>query len=263
MVETLNHGMIDLHCHILPGIDDGPATIEESLELARGAWADGITTIAATPHVDWSHPEVDSTSIAIAVAQLREQLEGAGVRVKIVPGAEVAGTRAIELDDSELRALTIGGSGWLLLECPIVATLAPGFTDLARALAWRGHRILLAHPERSPVFLHAPDLLDELVADGMLAQVTAGALSGRYGRTVRSLALRLVERGSVQVVASDGHGHSRPASIANELARAGIAPSLVAWLAHHVPSALLSGEQLPPRPQSAARRGGRLRRPRL
>jgi protein-tyrosine phosphatase len=253
--------MIDLHCHVLPGVDDGPATVAEAIALARGARDDGITTIAATPHVDWSYPAVDSASIGVAVQELQIHLDAAGVDVKIVPGAEVAATRAMELDDAELRALTLGGGGWLLLECPLTVPLSPGFVGVARSLRWRAHRIVLAHPERCPIFLRSPELLDELVAEGMLAQVTAGALSGRYGRTVRDLAAGLVERGTAHVVASDAHGRRRPARIAGELSGTGIAPALVAWLARDVPAALLAGSGLPPRPQIAPRSArGRLLR---
>jgi protein-tyrosine phosphatase len=245
--------MIDLHCHVLPGVDDGPATVEGAIALARMARADGITTIAATPHVDWSHPELDAAGIRAAVRALQERLDAAGVDVRIVSGAEVAGVRAVELDDAELRNLTLGGGRWLLLECPLSATLTPGFTGVARALARRGHRLLLAHPERSPAFLRAPALLDELVAEGMLAQVTAGALRGQFGRSARELGLRLIERGTAHVVASDGHGEHRPARIAGELSGAGIDPALATWLACDVPAALLAGEKLPARPEVAAR----------
>jgi protein-tyrosine phosphatase len=197
--------LIDLHCHILPGLDDGPTTLQESIDLARGAAADGITTIAATPHVDWSYPAVDSARIHDGVRALQARLDTAGVEVTVVRGAEVAATRALELDDDELRALTLGGGGWLLLECPLLLTLTPGFVDAARSLMRRGHRVILAHPERCPIFLRSPDLLVELVAEGMLTQVTAGALSRRYGRTVRDFALLLLQRGAVHVIASDAH----------------------------------------------------------
>jgi protein-tyrosine phosphatase len=253
--------MIDLHCHVLPGVDDGPATVEESIALARGARDDGITTIAATPHVDWSYPAVESASIRVAVGELQIDLDAAGVEVSIVTGGEVAATRAMELDDAELRALTLGGGGWLLLECPLTVPLTPGFVDFARSLVGREHRLLLAHPERCPIFLRSPELLDELVAEGMLAQVTAGALNGRYGRSVRDLARYLVERGTAHVVASDAHGRHRPARIAGELAGTGIAPALVAWLTREVPAALLAGDGLPSRPELAPRpRRGRLLR---
>jgi protein-tyrosine phosphatase len=253
--------MIDLHCHVLPGVDDGPATVQEAIDLARAAQVDGITTIAATPHVDWSHPDVDASSIRAAVNRLRTDLADADVAVQVVPGAEVAAGRAAELDDSELDELTLGGAGWLLLECPIKSTLIPGFVGTARRIAHRGHRILLAHPERCPVFMRSPEALDELVAEGMLSQVTAGALSGRFGRTVRQCALELVARRSVHVVASDGHDRGRPAAIASELARTPVEPALTVWLTCDAPAALLSGRELPPRPHvEPSHRRGRLLR---
>ena len=202
--------MIDLHCHVLPGVDDGPSTVQDTIELVRAAVADGTHTIAATPHIDNSHRPVDSAYIRAAVPEVQARLDRAGVAVRIETGAEVALTRAVELDDDELAALTLGGRGWLLLECPLNFTSTPGFTSGARLLARRGHRILLAHPERCPLFLRSPDELDDLVADGMLAQVTARALDGRFGRTVRDLALHLVARGTAHVVASDGHDENRP-----------------------------------------------------
>jgi protein-tyrosine phosphatase len=255
--------MIDLHCHVLPGIDDGPPTVEESIALARGALEDGTTTIAATPHVDWIRPQIDARLVRDAVTALRGELDAAGVGVRIVPGGEVASTRAVELDDDELRALTLGGGGWLLLECPLDATVTPGFVEIARMLARRGHRLLLAHPERCPLFLRGPQLLDELVAEGMLAQVTAGALSGLYGRTVRDAAFRMIESGAAHVVASDGHGGSRPAKIAGELTGTGLDPALIRWLTGDVPAALLAGDGPPQRPPIAPRPSRRRRIPLL
>ena len=243
--------MIDLHCHILPGVDDGPATVAEALALARVARDDGITTIAATPHVNSDYPAVGAAGISGAVEALKGRLDAEGIDLRIVTGAEIAATRAVELDDDGLRALTLGGGPWLLLECPLTATLTPGFAGVARSLTRRGHHVLLAHPERSPLFLRSPALLSELVGEGMLAQVTAGALSGRFGRTVRDLALTLVKRGTAQVVASDGHGVLRPARIAGELRETGISPALTAWLARDVPAALLEGTELPSRPETA------------
>lgn len=253
--------MIDLHCHVLPGVDDGPATVEAAVALARQARDNGITTIVATPHVDRGHRHLDSQTIGAAVRELQERLDAEHIEVRIVAGAEVGSSWAAELDDAELRRLTLGGAGWLLLECPLSSTLAPGFTSIARRLAVHGHRLLLAHPERSPLFLRSPELLEELVAEGMLAQVTAGSLTGRFGGTVRDRALDLMERGTIHVAASDAHDETRPAIIAADLARAGIEPELADWLAREVPRAILAGGDVPARPSVARRRThGRLLR---
>jgi protein-tyrosine phosphatase len=116
--------MIDLHCHILPGVDDGPATEQDAIDLARGARADGVTKIVATPHVDHAYPKLRSGVIRGAVGGLQARLDAAQVDVALDTGAEVSFTRALELDDAELQALTLGGSGWLLLECPLGARRA-------------------------------------------------------------------------------------------------------------------------------------------
>ena len=100
--------MIDLHCHVLPGIDDGPATLDEALALVRQAGADGITTIAATPHVDWTYT-VDAAAVAAGVAEVQAALDAAGIDVRLVAGAEVALTRAADLSAAELAALRLGG----------------------------------------------------------------------------------------------------------------------------------------------------------
>jgi protein-tyrosine phosphatase len=243
-------GVIDLHCHVLPGVDDGPDSVEASIELARRAQQDGIHTIAATPHVTPSFPGTTGAFVRERIAELQTRLDAADVAVKLVPGGELDALRAVELTDAELDALKLGGGAWLLLECPLRPVAAPAFLPSARALAGRGHRVLLAHPERSPIFLKTPALLDELTAEGMLAQVTAGALTGQFGRTVRELALDLVNRRVVHVVASDGHGGHRPARIAHELEEAGIDPEVRRWLAQDVPAALLDGTT-PPAPPAA------------
>jgi protein-tyrosine phosphatase len=249
--------VIDLHCHVLPGVDDGPATLEEALDLARGAAGAGVATLVATPHVDFGHPDNDGARVHAAVASLQAELDAAGIGVRVLPGAELGITRAAALGDEELGRLSLGGGPWLLLECPLSRALGTGFPAAARGLARRGHRVLLAHPERSPVFQREPDALAGLVAEGMLTQVTAGALTGRFGRTVRDFARRLVGAGLVHVAASDAHGRDRPVSIAAELGAAGLG-ELAPWLADAVPAALLAGTDpppAPPLPPRPARRG--------
>lgn len=240
--------MIDLHCHVLPGVDDGPATEQEAIKLARGARADGITKIVATPHVDGSYPHTRAGAVRAGVRALQASLDAARMGIALETGAEVSFTQALALDEAELRPLTLGGGGWLLLECPPSASAATGFTGAARMLAVRGYRVLLAHPERCPIFLRSPESLEELVAEGMLAQVTARALTGGFGRSVRDLALQLVQSGTAQVVASDGHGGGRPAKLAEPLREASLEPALIDWLTREVPAALLAGAEPPARP---------------
>ena len=256
--------MIDLHTHVLPGIDDGPGTVEESIALARAAVAEGTTTLVATPHVTWDLPANDAGRIAAAVAALEAELARAGVDVALRTGAEVAITRAHELGDEELRGLRLGGGEWLLVESPL-SVVAAGFDTAVYALAARGHRIVLAHPERSPLLHKDPELLRRFVADGMLTSVTAGALLGRFGSTVKRFALWMLEEDLVHDLASDAHdAERRPPGIHDAIAAAdqelpGVAER-AAWLTLSVPGAILDGGPIPDPPAPPPRRRRRLLR---
>jgi protein-tyrosine phosphatase len=253
--------VIDLHTHVLPGIDDGAATMEASIEMARAAAAEGVTTMVATPHVSWEYPANDAPRIAAAVAALERELERAGVAVSLRTGGEIAVTRAQELSAAELRALRLGAGEWLLAEAPLGAS-AIGFESALFALAGGEHRIVLAHPERSPLFHSDRDLLKRLVASGMLTSVTASAFAGRFGSTVKRFALWMLEEDLVHNLASDAHDvRGRPPGM-----RAGLAAAeaelpgtseRAEWLTVSVPDAILAGNAIPdpPSPPPRRRRG--------
>lgn len=242
--------MIDLHCHVLPAIDDGPRDLAATLALARAAVAGGTSTIVATPHVSWGYPDVGSGVIADRVTQVNDALRAEGIDLEVRPGAEVALTRGIELDDEELTRLHLGGGPWLLLECPLEQGAGAMFEAAAVRMAERGHRILLAHPERSPVFHKDPEALERLASAGMLAQVTASSLTGRFGRVVRDVAWDLMARGVVHNVATDAHGAEgqRGAGLGTELEAAGLDAAWADHLGRAVPLAIVSGGRVPPPP---------------
>jgi len=239
--------VIDLHHHLLPGIDDGPPTLDDALALARAAVAAGTTTVVATPHVSRSYPANTAASIAEQVTALQGALAGASIPLRVLRGAEVAVTHAVNLSDEELSALRLGTGPYLLVECPLTPTGA-GFELLLESLLDRGHRILLAHPERCRAFQRDNELLARLVARGALAQITAGSLSGHAGRTVREVAHGLVREGLAHVVASDAHSvDRRPPSLLSEVEQEGYAEQ-AAWLVGHVPRAILDGSRVPAMP---------------
>jgi protein-tyrosine phosphatase len=242
--------VIDLHCHVLPGIDDGPRTIEESVALARAAERAGIETIVATPHVS-SRYRNRADGIARLVAELNERLRQEGVAVEIRPGAEIALTAISELEAGELSRLALGGGEWLLVEPPFTP-VAPGLEGAIVDLRHAGRRLVLAHPERCPAFQREPRMLRSLASAGVLMSITAGSLSGRFGNDVKRFAHELVREGLVHNVASDAHDlKGRPPGIADDLSRAKLS-NMTAWLAEEVPRAILSGGEIPPAPEPPA-----------
>ena len=238
--------MIDLHCHVLAGIDDGPRTIEESLALARAAGAAGTRTLVATPHVSWEFRNQAQT-IERMVEELNRVLRREAVAVDVRPGAEIAMTRLADLAPTELSRLTLGNGRWLLVEPPFTL-VAAGLDVLIADLQRQGYRVLLAHPERCPAFHADRSMLERLVDSGVLGSLTAGSLDGKFGAPVQRFSLELLSAGLVHNVASDAHDDSnRPPTIAGELERAGLAP-LAEWLTQSVPAAILDGGEIPPRP---------------
>lgn len=246
--------MIDLHCHVLAGIDDGPSTIESSVAIARAAAAAGIGTLVATPHVSWRYPNEPDT-IARSVSELNEHLAAAEPTVDVRAGAEIAMTRVGEIEPAQLSRLGLGGSSWLLIEPPFTP-VASGLDMIVADLQRRGHRIVLAHPERCPAFHRDPRLLGSLVHEGAIASITAGSLVGSFGETVRRFALQLAQDDLIHNVTSDAHDDSsRPPGMRLELERSGLGP-LAEWLTQAVPAAVLTDQEIPPRPTvSVAPRG--------
>jgi protein-tyrosine phosphatase len=241
--------VIDLHCHVLPGIDDGPATMEGSVALARAAAADGTRILLATPHVNSRYPN-EPESVARGVDELNARLVAEDVALEVRPGAELAMTRLVEMDAAQVARFALGGGDWLLVECPLSAAVA-GFDILVLELQRRGHRVLLAHPERCPIFHRDVSVLESLVRAGALTSITAGALVGHFGAEVRRFALRLVRGGMVHNVASDAHDDSRrPPRLRALLDEAELGP-LIDWLTEGIPRAILDGGELPPQPAFA------------
>ncbi len=249
--------MIDLHSHLLPGIDDGPPDLPGSLAMARAAVDGGTRVMAATPHIGHTHGVVPA-SLAGRVADLTAALAAADIPLQVVAGGELAPDRALDLDDGELAAIALGGSRCVLLECPF-ARAGDLMGRLVAHLQMKGFRVLLAHPERSPTFLGDPSALAELVRRGAYAQLTAGSLIGQFGRTVEKAALAFLAEGLVHVVASDAHdAYGRPPAL-GELVRARLEeerqdPALAGVLCDAAPAALLGDRPLPDAPAWRARR---------
>jgi protein-tyrosine phosphatase len=254
--------VIDLHCHVLPGIDDGPRAMEDAVALGRAQEQLGVTTVVATPHVSWDYPHVEADLIAEGVEAVNAAFAAEGLGVRVLPGAEVALTRAVELSDEELGELTLGGGPWLLLEPPHSPAAVAGTESAIVSLMHRGHQLVIAHPERCPAFLTDRPALERLVGAGALTSLTAGSLIGRFGRDIKRYATGLVADGLTHDIASDAHGASqrRPPGMAAEMEESGFG-GLTDWLCRSAPEAILDGSPLPPRPDvDLPRRGGALAR---
>ncbi len=249
--------MIDLHCHLLPGIDDGPPDLQGSLAMARRALHAGIETVVATPHVNSRYPN-DPQTIGAGLSTVREALAREQLALDVRPGAEIAVSYLAETDASGIGALALGGGEWLLIEPPF-ATVASGLVSTVQGLLWDGHRVVLAHPERCPAIHRDPSIVRTLVGDGVLMSLTAGSLAGRFGSQARRVALALLREEMAHNVTSDSHdARNRPPSIASEVRQAGFG-ELLGWLTEEVPSAILAGGPVPVRPVHAAQGGLRSR----
>lgn len=253
--------MVDLHTHVLPGIDDGCRTLEQSVDLVRAAAADGIRVLAATPHVRADFP-TDAATMQRLVREVRRAVADEGIPVDVLPGGELALDRLELLPLDDLRSFGLGGNpAMLLLEFPY-AGWPLDLADRAFQLQTTGITPVLAHPERNAEVQAAPERLAPLVERGVLVQVTAASLEGRLGRSAEKAARALVERELAHLLASDAHTPDvRRVGLRGAAAAVGD-DALAAWLTHDVPRALVDRTAVPPRPQPATR-PARRRWPRL
>lgn len=257
-------GYIDIHAHLLPGIDDGPADLEQSLAMARAAVESGISTIAATPHLNPAFPDVRVDEIATRCAQLREALEREQISLELVPAAEVSLTWALEASDEQLSLASYGQRGNdLLIETPFSPVVA--LDRFLYQLQGKGYRITLAHPERNAQFQEDPASLGSLAEQGVLLQLNADSLLGPGGgRSTKRAARELLVDGLAQVIASDGHrGDSwRPVTRLAAAARAAaelVGDERARWMVEAAPAAIVAGAELPtPPPISRGRKRPRL-----
>lgn len=241
--------MVDLHCHILPALDDGALDLSDSVAMAREAERDGIATVCATPHIRDDHP-VEIGELPARRAQLADELERAGVAVAIAAGGEVAQPSLGRLSDEQLRAVALGRGNWVLLE-PAAGPLTAQLVRDARQLRARGFRALVAHPERhlAEDFL---ELLRELQEEGCLIQWTAAFIAEVDPCKPRDPLVRLLREGLVDVLGSDAHSShgGRPVRLREGFRRLEeiCGAERARWSELLAPRAVLDGLQPPPAP---------------
>jgi protein-tyrosine phosphatase len=240
--------VIDLHTHVLPGIDDGARSLADSRALALAAADEGVSILAATPHVRDDYPTTaDEMEEAVAVVQA--DFAAQGIPVEVLPGAEIDLSILWAIPPEELHRLTIAQTGrYLLLEFPYRGwpfALDSAVTRLVRL----GVIPLLAHPERNPEVQDRPDRVQSLVEAGALVQVTAASLDGARDRAAQAAALRLLDLGLVHVLASDSHGPHISREGLGAVARSIGDPELARYLTVEVPGAIVAGGPVPDRRQ--------------
>lgn len=197
--------MIDLHSHILPGLDDGAADLDEALAMARLAVADGMTAMTCTPHIHSGVYDNNGKRIAAAVAALRLALQDAGIPLQLYVGADthIAPDLASRLTTGLVP--TLNGSRYFLLEPPH-HVVPPRIEDLAMQLLRAGFVPVITHPERLTWIARHYEVIERLNAAGCLIQLTADSLTGGFGRFALYYAERLLDEGRCDIVASDAHG---------------------------------------------------------
>ena len=199
--------MYDLHCHLLPGIDDGPQSLEEALAMARLAVSEGIRKSVVTPHLHVGRWENDRASIEAAVEAYRSALGAAGIALEVGFAAEVRCDYDIVPYVEAERVPFLGtyaGEQVMLLEFPH-GHMPVGGDKLVAWLRERGIRSMIAHPERNKDIMRDLAKLQPYVEAGCLLQLTADAVAGEFGPQCQARALEMLERGWVTIMASDAH----------------------------------------------------------
>ncbi|QSX76056.1 hypothetical protein HIV01_006030 [Lysobacter arenosi] len=200
--------MFDLHCHLLPAIDDGAVDLDMALEMARMAAADGIVTVACTPHIYPGMYENTADGIRAAIAAFQAELDERGIALRLVEGADV------HLDPNLIEGIrsgrvpTLAGSRYLLLEPPHHVA-PPRFEEAVFDLMAAGFVPVITHPERLTWVETHYDVFARLADRGAWMQITAGAMTGRYGRRVKYWGERFVGEGLCMILATDAHHPQR------------------------------------------------------
>lgn len=197
--------MIDLHVHMLPRLDDGPAKLEEALEMAAVYVAAGFSRVVATPHwVAGSAWQTSPEKVLKWLAGFRRALAKREIALEVAPGMEVAMTMGISALIQAGKVLTLNGGSYVLVEPPF-QQMPVGWEQILFEILAVGHRVLIAHPERCGHLAREPEVIREMIDVGVGIQINWKSLLGQYGKTVRDTAWSFLEGGLAHCLATDGH----------------------------------------------------------
>ncbi len=241
--------MIDLHCHILPGLDDGPQTMDEAVQMCQMAFHDGVRTIVATPHVLDGVYQNSKAMILKGIQKLNAEIQThhSGLPLNILPGSDIHFSEAIIQQIDQGEATTIGDLGkYMLVEFPFQAIPFQAEKILFQILD-RGWIPILTHPERNLEVMRKPERYYEMIRMGCLGQVTAMSLTGEFGSQVKQLAEKLMQSHLVHLMASDAHSADRRPPILSSGVKAAeklVGKTEAEKMVSDYPRAILEGKKL-------------------
>ena len=201
---------VDIHCHCLPGLDDGPENMAEAVSLCRALQLDGIKTVIATPHQLGQYDgQNEAGVIRQAVSELNEVLKGYGIPIDVLAGADVrVDERLVRMLDDDLVLTLADGGRYILLELP--HDIFIDISEVLDELSSRGIKAIISHPERHRVIAKEPGIINGWLQKGAILQITAGSLTGDFGTLAEKAGWHLLDSGVVAVVATDAHNlHNR------------------------------------------------------
>lgn len=244
--------MIDIHCHILPEVDDGPARLEQSIALADTALCDGIQTVVATPHgtdvaeLLAGHKISSQEFIAARTSWLQDRLEAAGIPLKVIPGIEVNISPDVPGQLETHTAFGLNATKYILSELPF-EHYPQYIEDVLFNLQVKGYIPVLAHPERNSVLREKPEILRTLVERGCLVQVTAASVLGFFGNGVKQATHNLLRNNLVHIIATDSHGlGKRDPVLSTAVAEAAkiVGEERATAMVTTIPAAIIAGEPI-------------------
>ncbi len=232
-------GMVDIHCHLLPGVDDGAQDWDTTLEMCRMAQADGVSHIVCSPHANYKYTYVREAHEEL-IGELRRRVP----QMEFSLGCDFhLSYENVEDAVQHPGRYAIGQTSYLLIELSDFSLFNVGHTifDLQRA----GLRPILTHPERHPQLQLRPEAVEDFVRQGCLVQVTANSLTGTWGKTAQKMGEMLLKKGWAQIIASDAHGTSRRTTVLSEarrVAAAWIGEEAATQLVETNPAAVVKNE---------------------
>lgn len=210
-----NKKLVDIHAHILHGVDDGAETMEESMRLLEIASNEGITDIIATPHAYSPQFNVPKEKVLEQLALLTKEIELRNLDIQVHAGQELRLMDILPLKIKAEEGLSLAGSRYILLELP--SSGIPGYTvNIIQQLLNLDKIPIIAHPERNRAIAQKPEYLERLIRHGALAQITAGSLSGHFGKNIQKLSVQLTQANLIHTYGSDVHNLAARPALFNE-----------------------------------------------